>query len=383
MAQRWTFEVPVNVTATSLVNLTWAPHTFNVAKNGDFLLNLWLLRADSQDNTVVQKYAPFLLAGNQDVYNSSVLWTPTVDDIDFNVSAAGMHQLAWEHSSNNTSLNSSSTKLEAWSRGFHIISPVSSSTSSTLLSAPSSTLSSSATLASSTSFAISTTSVASTTPITSAVSQEPAQQTASPTGPSRALTIGLVIGIGILIIISLSASFWGFRKYRRAKKNSPLKLLSTPPDSPSTSNSQMSYNSPTNSLPNTMIPHEYYTPSTNPPLGATPHSMPNSTPHEYDNPPTNSPHEYYHPPTHVSPSSIPHPAPHESHISPTISTPDATPREYHAPSTNLVPVARAELHSYPVSYPIPAPARDRSMDKFLPGDVKPAELEGHGRSVEM
>lgn len=63
MAQRWTFEAPVNVTATSLVNLTWAPHTFNVAKNGDFPLNLWLLRADSQDNTVVKKYAPFLLAG--------------------------------------------------------------------------------------------------------------------------------------------------------------------------------------------------------------------------------------------------------------------------------------------------------------------------------
>ncbi|TGO80809.1 hypothetical protein BPOR_1699g00010 [Botrytis porri] len=48
----------------------------------------------------------FLLAGNQDVYNYSVLWTPTVDDIDFNVPAAGMHQLAWEHSSNNTSPNS-------------------------------------------------------------------------------------------------------------------------------------------------------------------------------------------------------------------------------------------------------------------------------------
>ncbi|KAF7908848.1 hypothetical protein BELL_1345g00010 [Botrytis elliptica] len=369
MAQSWTFEAPVNVTATSLVNLTWAPHTFNVAKNGDFLLNLWLLRADSKDNTVVKKYAPFLLAGNQDVYNSFVLWTPTVDDIDFDVPAAGIHQLAWEHSSNNTSLNSSSTKLEAWSRGFHIISPVSSSTSSTSSPTPSSTSSTSTafttsiasiTLATS---AISTVATTSTTPITSTISQEPAQQSASPAGPSSALTIGLVVGIGILLIILFAASFWGLRKYRWAKKNSSLKLLSTPPDSPSSPNSEMSYNSPSASIPNS-IPHEYYASPTNSAHGPTPH-------------------DYYSPSTNPSPGSMPTPTQHEYYASPTISSPDSSPREYYAPPANLEPVARAELHSYPVPYPIPAPTRDRSMDKFLPGDVKPAELPDNVKRVEM
>ncbi|TGO32899.1 hypothetical protein BHYA_0280g00030 [Botrytis hyacinthi] len=367
MAQRWTFETPVNVTATSLVNLTWAPHTFNVAKNGDFLLNLWLLRADSQDNTVVKKYAPFLLAGNQDVYNSSVLWTPTVDDIDFNVAAAGIHQLAWEHSSNNTSLNSSSTKLEAWSRGFHIISPVSSSISSTSSSTPSSTSSTSTAFTTSIISATSATSATSTTPITSTISQKPAQQSASPAGPNGALIIGLVIGIGILLITFLAASFWGFRKYRWTKKNSSLTLLSTPPDSPSTPNSEKSYNTPPTSIPNP-IPHEYYAPPTSSPHVPTPNSKP---------------HELYSPSPNPSPNSTPNPAQREYHLSPTISSPDSTPREYYATPTNRVPLARAELHSYPVPYPIPAPARDRSMDKFLLGDVKPAELPDNVRQAEM
>ncbi|ATZ56579.1 hypothetical protein BCIN_13g04160 [Botrytis cinerea B05.10] len=305
MAQRWTFEAPVNVTATSLVNLTWAPHTFNIAKYGDFPLNLWLLRADSQDNTVVEDYAPFLLAGNQDVYNNSVLWTPTVDDIDFNVSNAGTHQLAWEHSSDNTSLNSSSTKFEGWSRGFHIMSPVSSSTSSTSSPTPSSTSSSSAFLTTS------VTSATSNIPITTATSQEPTQQTASPTGPSSALTIGLVIGIGILLIIFIAASFWGLRKYRRAKKDSSLGLLEKSPGSPSASNSTMSYNSPSHSVPMSM-PHEYY-----------------------------------------------------------------------APSANPMPVTSAELNSYATSYSIPSPARDRTMDEFSPGNVKPAELPDNVKRAEL
>ncbi|TGO52895.1 hypothetical protein BOTNAR_0311g00050 [Botryotinia narcissicola] len=375
MAQRWTFEAPVNVTATSLVNLTWAAHTFNVAKNGDFLLNLWLLRADSQDNTVVKKYAPFLLAGNQDVYNSSVLWTPTVDDIDFNVAAAGIHQLAWEHSSNNTSLNSSSTKLEAWSRGFHIISPVSSSTSSMSSSTPSSTSSTPTAFTISIISATSATSATATTPITSTISQEPAQKTDSPAGPNGTLIIGLVIGIGILLITFLSASFWGFRKYRWTKKNSSLKQLSTPPDSPSTPNLEKPYNTPSTSIFNP-IPHEFYSPPKNSPHIPTP----NPKPHELSSASASaSPN----PP----PSSPPNPTHHSYHLSPTISSPESTPREYHAPSTNAVPLARAELHAYPVPYPIPAPVRDRSMDKFLRGDVimKPAELPDNDdvRRVEM
>ncbi|TEY86469.1 hypothetical protein BOTCAL_0008g00440 [Botryotinia calthae] len=302
MVQRWTFEAPVNVTATSLVNLTWAPHTFNIAKYGDFPLNLWLLRADSQYDTVVEDYAPFLLAGNQDVYNNSVLWTPIFDDIDFNVSNAGTHQLAWEHSSDNTSLNSSSTKFEGWSRGFHIMSPVSSSTSSTLSPSPSSTSSSSIFL---------TTSATPNTPITTATSQEPAQQTAPPTGPNSALTIGLVTGIGILLIIFIATSFWGLRKYRLAKKNSSLGLPEKSPDYPSASNSTMSYNSPF-------------------------HSMPMSTPHKY-----------------------------------------------YAPSANPVPVTRAELNSYPTPYSIPSPSRDRTMDEFSPGYVKPAELPDNVKRAEL
>ncbi|KAF7891734.1 hypothetical protein EAF00_008036 [Botryotinia globosa] len=264
MAQRWTFEAPVNVTATSLVNLTWAPHIFNVAKNGDFLLNLWHLRADSQDNTVVKKYAPILLAGNQDVYNSSVLWTPIVDDIDFNVAAAGIHQLAWEHISIRQAQNlrrgqgDSISYRRTSSKSF----PTPSSNSSTPTAFTTSIIS-----------ATSATSATSTTPITSTISQKPAQQTASPAGPNGTLIIGLVIGIGILLITLISASFWGFRKYRWTKKNSSLKQLSTPPDSPSAPNPEKPYNSPSTSISNS-LPHEVYSPPTSSPHIPTPNPKP-------------------------------------------------------------------------------------------------------------
>lgn len=306
------------------------------------------------------------MKGNQDVYNSFVLWTPTVDDIDFNVAAAGTHQLAWEHSSNNTSLNSSSTKFEAWSRGFHIISPVSSSTSSTSSPIPSSTSSASTAFTTSIISTTSTVPTTSTTPITSTVSQESAQQSASPTGPNGTLTIGLVIGIIILLILSLSASFWGFRKYRWTKKSS-LKLLSTPPDSTSPPNSEKSYNSSPTSIPNP-TPYEFYSPSPHSPHVPTL----NSTLHELSSPSPNP-----------SLSSPPNPAHREYHISSTISSPHSTLPEYYVPSTNPVSLAHAELHSYPVPYAIPAPARDRSMDKCLLGDVKFAELADNVRRVEM
>ncbi|KAJ8063185.1 hypothetical protein OCU04_008424 [Sclerotinia nivalis] len=258
MAQIWTFETPVNVTATSLVNITWNPRTFDSVKYGNFLLNLWLLRGDYQGDTEVREHEAFLLAGDQNVFNTSVLWTPTVDDIDFDVSEAGTHQLSWEQSKNNPSHNPFNTSFEGWSIGFHVKALLSSSSSSALSSISTST--------SSTPSSTLSTSTTPTTPITSSISQEPATAPSSQSGTNTPIIIGLVIGLGLLLLIFLAAGFWGVRKYRLAKRRNPqFKELSTPSGYPLVPNSEMSYNSLPSSLPES-------TPNSTP--APTPHSMP-------------------------------------------------------------------------------------------------------------
>ncbi|CAD6449168.1 a01564e7-769c-40d1-9a3b-f2c75a58670d [Sclerotinia trifoliorum] len=246
MAQIWTFETPVNVTAISLVNITWNPRTLDSVKYGNFLLNLWLLRGDYQGDTEVREHEAFLLAGDQDVFNASVLWTPTIDDIDFNVSEAGTHQLSWEQSKNNPSHSPFNTSFEGWSRGFHVKALPSASSSSVLSPTSTSTFSTP-----------SSTLLAPTPPVTSSISQDPASDLPSQSRTNTPIIIGLVIGLSLLLLIFLTTSLWGVRKYRLAKKqNRHFKGLSTPSGYPLVPNSEMSYNSLPSSLPeSTPISH--------------------------------------------------------------------------------------------------------------------------------
>ncbi|KAB8294117.1 hypothetical protein EYC80_009566 [Monilinia laxa] len=205
MAQVWTFETPISVNATFPVNLTWNPRTFNSLNYGNFLLNLWLLRDDAQGDTVVSVHLPYLLASDHNVYNYSVLWTPTLDDIDINVPQAGTHQLAWEQSNNNPGLDPSNTSFEGYSRGFNVRAPVSLNSSSIL--APTATSASNPS-------ATSSTSITSPTPKNSNTSNS----TSSSSGTSNPTVTGLVISFSLLILLFSGAAFWSVRKYRRVRK---------------------------------------------------------------------------------------------------------------------------------------------------------------------
>ncbi|KAA8565843.1 hypothetical protein EYC84_009663 [Monilinia fructicola] len=237
MAQVWTFETPISVNATFPVNLTWNPRTFNTVDYGNFLLNLWLLREDAQGDTVVSVHLPHLLACDHKVYNYSVLWTPTLDDIDFNVPQAGTHQLAWEQSKNNPDLNPLNTSFEGYSRGFNVKAPVSSGSSSiptaTETSASNSSATSSTLITSSTS-----------TPQESSTSKS----TSSSSGKVTPTVIGLVIGLLILLVLFICTAFWGVQRYRRVQ-NKALNPDTVPPGCNLSPKSQISHSSPPNSQP--------------------------------------------------------------------------------------------------------------------------------------
>ncbi|ESZ94728.1 hypothetical protein SBOR_4890 [Sclerotinia borealis F-4128] len=231
MAQPWTFEAPVNVSASSPVNLTWNPRTLNSGNYGNFLLNLWLLRKDAQGATLVKEHLPYLLASDHYVYNYTVLWTPTLDDIDANVPEAGSHQLAWEQSQSNPDHNPSNTSFKGWSRGFHINAPISLSSSSI----PSIT---------------STSSAPSSTSISPSTAQE---SSSSPTKTSTPTIIGLVIGLVLLLLISICAALWGVRKYRQVQRRNALSTeLPMPMDYSIVPNSKVYYNSSQNSMSDPM-----------------------------------------------------------------------------------------------------------------------------------
>ncbi|PQE08835.1 hypothetical protein CJF32_00009640 [Rutstroemia sp. NJR-2017a WRK4] len=215
MAQLWLFETPVSVLAETPVNLTWSPKTFNSVNYGNFALNLWLLRADNKTDKLVKSYPSVLLARN--VYKNFVLWTPTLDDVDSNeVAQYGWTQLSWEETKDNPSADPYNTSFQGFSQGFHVMLPLSSSTSS---SSPSAT--------SSISPATSTSSPTSTSLPNGTAGSVPSTTTAVPAKSNSSMTglgIGLGIALGLLFLIGLAAAIWGVRKYRRKKKENGIEL---------------------------------------------------------------------------------------------------------------------------------------------------------------
>jgi len=221
MAQLLLFETPVNVTAASPVNITWNPRTFNSVGLGSFALNLWLLRADSKDDQVIKAFTPVLLTrklapfhivahnnayrqqDSQNVFNNSVLWTPSVEEVDIDVPEAGAHQLAWEESINNLGLNPANVSFWGFSQGFNVKAPASSHPSPT-----------------------STIAVEATQSHISSSTASPSH--ASPRASNLPIMLGLSVGPGLLLLACIAGSIWGIRKYRRIKRRK-TRVPSPPP----------------------------------------------------------------------------------------------------------------------------------------------------------
>lgn len=245
----WLFEKPVTLTAERSNNMSWTPTTFGSGSQGDFRLNMWLLRVDNDKDTVVSNYLPFLLYGvyattvgssstlmcriaNNSVFNNSLTFTPLASDIDTGVAHSGNHQMAWEHTELNPTYNPQNTSLVGFSTGFSIQAPpgfdfdtLSSSSSVAITSATSSVAASSTPQASTVlSSAITTSTSPSTTSqvygststspsnALSTVSSDTANEnTSSPMSPT---ILGLAIGLSILAAILFGvAGFWAWRRY--------------------------------------------------------------------------------------------------------------------------------------------------------------------------
>ncbi|KAL3417726.1 hypothetical protein PVAG01_10736 [Phlyctema vagabunda] len=88
MSQLWLFESPVAVDATAPVTVTWNPRTFNSVNYGNFNLNLWILREDLKTDAVINSYMPSLLLYNHSVFDNSVIWDPSLLEVDVNVTIA-------------------------------------------------------------------------------------------------------------------------------------------------------------------------------------------------------------------------------------------------------------------------------------------------------
>jgi hypothetical protein len=59
----WTWENPINLTATLPATMTWEPNTFDTAGLGNFSCNIWLLRKDFQTDVQILAYPAALLVG--------------------------------------------------------------------------------------------------------------------------------------------------------------------------------------------------------------------------------------------------------------------------------------------------------------------------------
>jgi hypothetical protein len=129
------------------------------------------------------------LQDDQSVFNNTVVWTPPTDEIDIGVPEAGIHQLSWEQTKDNPTLNPASTKLEGFSPSFNI-EALSSSTSSSLTSTSSSSISNSAS----------------------------PHSASSSSGTNHVTVLGLGIGFGILLLICIIGGLFGFRLYQIRKQ---------------------------------------------------------------------------------------------------------------------------------------------------------------------
>src|SRR5207247_3230976 len=71
------------------------------------------------------------ISESQNVFNTSVLWTPTEFDIDVDVSHAGTHQVAWGQSQDFTAGEQVDTsKFKGFSQGFNVKASVNATSSS-------------------------------------------------------------------------------------------------------------------------------------------------------------------------------------------------------------------------------------------------------------
>ncbi|KAH6679134.1 hypothetical protein B0J14DRAFT_558466 [Halenospora varia] len=213
-----------------LAGVTWNTGTFNVAKYGNFTLNLWKLRHDNS-KTYPVVYPEIIIASNHNVYDNNVKWYPIDDEIDIDNAREGSHQFAWELFDENPTVDFSKNTIRkngSFSLGFNVrANPESKAagvaiTSTTRLSSSSTQPSTSSTSSSSISTQISP---STSTPAASAGAINSGAATVSPTStntaapaPSQAKNIGIGVGIGVLALLLMMVGAWFFMARRKKKK---------------------------------------------------------------------------------------------------------------------------------------------------------------------